>query len=282
MELKFTTIGPEEASKILDAQRTETNYRNLKSPAVKLYEHDMKKGRWMFNGDPIRFDRDGNLIDGQHRLEAVRKSGIPQTFVVIEGLDPECAQTIDIGYKRSVEDYLRRMSVMYMTGCAAIVKQSLTLAKGNITTGNSSASQKISNTMIVDTFNGDCKHFTEAAEFGKEINKLSGKVIKPTEAGAIYYHLVYTLKYDIGKVRLFFDKLARVTRHDDSSIFKTTYNALDKHDGRSSRIPILIKCWNSFVNGNSKNLLSDDKCSNVFDSPDKKKIEKMVEVPIMI
>jgi hypothetical protein len=35
----------------------------------------MTNGEWVFDGTPISFDKYGNLLNGQHRLSSVIKSG---------------------------------------------------------------------------------------------------------------------------------------------------------------------------------------------------------------
>ena len=278
-------ITPEKAREILEKRNTD-NYRNLKQSAANLYEKDMKDGNWMFNGDTIRFDKNGQLMDGQTRLTAIRDSGISQKFFVVTGLDPECAKTIDIGFKRSVEDYLRKFSEMYEKGATAVVKQAMTLARGNDQIGHSAANQRISNAMVIDTYNSDESHFNEAAVFGKDKNRRSRKVLKPTHVGGIYYHLVYTLGEDIGKVREFFDKLASYTTDGENTIFKKTYEILEDRKGVLGRsgtdiIRAYRRCWNSFVKGNTKSLIDEDKCSSNFEKFCEKKTKKVTS-PVFV
>lgn len=80
--------------------------RPKKHSGVTRYSRDLKAGRWMINGEAIRFDRDGRLIDGQNRLYACQESGEPFWTYVIEGMDPAVFATIDIGIKRSLGDIL--------------------------------------------------------------------------------------------------------------------------------------------------------------------------------
>lgn len=73
------------------------------------YLTDMLAGRWMMNGDPIRFDTDGKVIDGQHRLAAVAQlpathEGLP--FLVVRGVEREAQDTMDAGRKRSYADQI--------------------------------------------------------------------------------------------------------------------------------------------------------------------------------
>jgi len=76
--------------------------RRVQDSTVRRYASEMRNGRWIFTGEGIRFDTNGNLIDGQHRLHAVILSGVPTEFLVIEGLDPEAFRGIDKGAKRMV------------------------------------------------------------------------------------------------------------------------------------------------------------------------------------
>jgi hypothetical protein len=106
-EPKVTTeiIGPEDASFILDNH----NKRNRRSEkkTVDEYARAMTNDEWHFIGDPVRFDKDGNLLDGQQRLAAVAQSGCPQTFVVIRNLERDDQRYMDGGRKRTAIDQLR-------------------------------------------------------------------------------------------------------------------------------------------------------------------------------
>lgn len=64
------------------------------------------KGDWELNGDTIRFDDSGNLIDGQHRLSAIIKAQIPVTTFVARGFGGDAFQTIDEGKPRGGADAL--------------------------------------------------------------------------------------------------------------------------------------------------------------------------------
>lgn len=98
------TITPERATEILEKNK---NNRRLQERHVKVLAKEMTEGRWKLNGDAIRIDWDGNLLDGQHRLWACIESGKPFDSVVITGLDPAIMPTIDGGKKRTSADVLK-------------------------------------------------------------------------------------------------------------------------------------------------------------------------------
>ena len=55
----------------------------------------MQNGEWKLNGKSICFDWNGRLLNGQHRLSAVVRSGVPLTTLVVRGLDPALVPTQD-------------------------------------------------------------------------------------------------------------------------------------------------------------------------------------------
>ncbi len=80
--------------------------RRLNEANVSRLELDMAKDNWFDNGDPIRFDRKGRLRDGQHRLQAIVRSGRTYPFQVIRNLDEKALQIVDTGKQRSFSDIL--------------------------------------------------------------------------------------------------------------------------------------------------------------------------------
>lgn len=81
------------------------NNRPLRQGVAARYARDMTAGRWMLNGDPIRFDGDKQLIDGQHRLTAVVSSNHTIKSVVVRELSNEAFFTIDQPSIRRPRDY---------------------------------------------------------------------------------------------------------------------------------------------------------------------------------
>lgn len=102
----FEKITPAIAQNFLD--KNHKNNRTLKERIVRKYAQTMAKGLWHpSSAEAIRISDDGILIDGQHRLSAIIRSGrLSITMMVITGI-PSCAITaIDDGEKRSLADAL--------------------------------------------------------------------------------------------------------------------------------------------------------------------------------
>lgn len=80
--------------------------RPLRPALVAAYARDMATGAWEFTGEAIKFDSDGNLIDGQHRLQAVIDADVEVQMLVVEGIRPKAQDVMDTGAKRAASDAL--------------------------------------------------------------------------------------------------------------------------------------------------------------------------------
>lgn len=103
MNINLVTMTPQQAAKLLGSNPSN---RNLRPRLVEAYARDMTNGLWQSNGDAIRLNGDGSLIDGQHRLSACVKSGVSFETILISGLPSDVRATIDGGAKRSHGDRL--------------------------------------------------------------------------------------------------------------------------------------------------------------------------------
>lgn len=110
------------ASKIL---KKNTNNRPVSDGTVKRYAKAMKDGKWHFNGEPIIIASDDSLLDGQHRLQAIIASGLPQPMIMVKGVNKNAYKTIDVGKKRSAADALATYDKDY-TKHRAIIAAAIT------------------------------------------------------------------------------------------------------------------------------------------------------------
>lgn len=103
IESKIRLITPETAKRMLAKN---VKNRGISERAVTKYANSMRRGEWVSNGESLKFDRDGKLLDGQHRLHAIINSKTSQRMMVITGLPPEVFETIDTGKSRNSGDVL--------------------------------------------------------------------------------------------------------------------------------------------------------------------------------
>lgn len=99
----FEIVTPQIASRWLHSNCIN---RSLSKTHVRAIAKDMSDGLWTTTHEGVAFDWNGNLIDGQHRLEAIIESGMTIKLLVARNIDPEAMQVIDTGRTRSLTDRL--------------------------------------------------------------------------------------------------------------------------------------------------------------------------------
>lgn len=119
MNIAKEVVSPKKAMQWL--KRNIAN-RPLWATTVNQYAKAMADGAWKLNGDCIRFNGNGDLIDGQHRLTASVKSGESFETYVVRGLDHEAFDTIDQGKKRTTADVFARDGYKSYTTLASAVR----------------------------------------------------------------------------------------------------------------------------------------------------------------
>ena len=94
---------------------------------------DMKNGDWRQTYEPVRFNKKGELTDGQHRLAAVIRSGKAQEFWVASGLDAKAMSVTDTGRSRTFADVQAIAGEKNARKLAAVAKQVYYLDIGKAT-----------------------------------------------------------------------------------------------------------------------------------------------------
>lgn len=105
VKVDIVDVTPERAEQWLARN---SNNRKISSQVVAQYADAMVRGEWNIGNAAIAFDSGENLIDGQHRLQAVIRSGVTIRQMVVQGLSPDTQDTMDSGRKRSLEQQLDR------------------------------------------------------------------------------------------------------------------------------------------------------------------------------
>lgn len=103
MKVEIVKMTPELATEIL---RGNTYNRNISQATVDSYANDMSCGNWSLTGTGISIGKDGRLLDGQHRLKAVVKSGVDVDMLVCSDIENGAVE-FDTGKKRSLADSYR-------------------------------------------------------------------------------------------------------------------------------------------------------------------------------
>ena len=107
--LEYVEVSPalaaEWLSRNISIETARHDNRKLKEGVYKKYLGIMQRGEWNErNGETIKFDRDGNLIDGQHRLLAQVVTGKTMWWSVAFNCSDDAFVTVDNGSLRSAGD----------------------------------------------------------------------------------------------------------------------------------------------------------------------------------
>jgi hypothetical protein len=117
MRAEVLTITPKTAKEYLNRNQ---NYRTVSQQRVDDYARAMAAGAWEVNMQPIVFNLDDELVNGQHRLMACMKAGKPFTSLVVWGARE--AEEMDRGAPRTFHDWLRRHGYKNIRTLASITR----------------------------------------------------------------------------------------------------------------------------------------------------------------
>ena len=121
------TVEIIDATTALDWLDTQVKNRPVSKPAVASYQRDMRNGLWELNGESIKFDCNGALIDGQHRLLALAGTigdvdSVLIEVMVVRGLVPEAQRSVDGGRRRDAGQQLAMRGVASSFNLASIIR----------------------------------------------------------------------------------------------------------------------------------------------------------------
>ena len=111
------TITPEIAGWLLALN---THNRRLDRHWVNRFIQILKGGEWLNTGEPIILSREAILNDGQHRLQAIKESGISAQIDVRFGIARTAFHATGSGKRRSASDVLA-MEGYFNTTCQAAI-----------------------------------------------------------------------------------------------------------------------------------------------------------------
>lgn len=184
---EIVTVTPEMAKDWLE--RATSRQRKMSNVVVRDYAKEMKGGYWQLNGESIKFDVNGAMIDGQHRLKAYIKSDTPFQTVVMHGMQNDAFETIDTGKMRSGGDIFHILGHSDPNVLAGITR--LAIAYKNLPYGDNiahnSRKTKADNHEMRVFYEGD----KESLDYAVHIVRLSEyksakKILAPSAFGFLF------------------------------------------------------------------------------------------------
>lgn len=253
---KVVTITPGMASSWLADNKFEN--RNLSDRNVNRIARDIKAGKWIFDGNPIRFDNNGNILDGQHRLWAIVMAEKEVESLVVRGLEEGAVHTIDTGKSRNNADVLHFAGYKSTSALAALARLAIGYRrnKGDMwkwAQDNSHA--RLSTQEILD----EVEKNQVLVTILQHAQKLSftKKLLGPATTAFAYYVLQKNCE-DSYAGEYFFDAFERGInlREDDAILLLRNVLAIRedvlvarKQGGNKAtayKLALLIKAWNAY------------------------------------
>lgn len=113
LELRVLNVGPDLAAAWLE--KNDSNRNEAKGNKAKI-TRSMELADFRFLGDPVRFDVDNILLDGQHRLKAIVETGVEIPLLIIRGFKSEAQLYMDQGKTRQAGDQVKLAGVTLHSG----------------------------------------------------------------------------------------------------------------------------------------------------------------------
>lgn len=221
--------------------------RNQRPRKIAAYSRDIRNGDWMTTGESIKFDYNGRLIDGQHRLEAVADTGIPIMSLVVWGLDPRVQRVLDTNAKRSAADALRFAGVQAsQKDIAAVARVAVAYESGRLRTAFDNVTADLTNSETI-----------EWADRNPEVESaiaLARRVARPlgaTPAGIGYAVLVLERIDGVAAVEFFMAMADKRTNGvgDPRKAALDAFDAIRRHGRAPSAaesLNIIFRAWNAW------------------------------------
>lgn len=261
-------VTPTYAARMLEANVAN---RPIKQTHLRMLVAEMAGGRWLYAGEPYRFSRDGELLDGQHRLRAQIETGTTLETDVICGLDPATFHVIDTGAKRTSGDVLYAMGVPSGTRIAAIVRTTIAFETEIPRAMWNRGTKIITNGMIAAILNDEkvADRYVYAANMGQSLYKAAG--INTTGAGAFYY-LAEHVNGRHPKLLTFVDSIREQVGLNRGDPVHTLVRVMRNTPDRSTlgHFAMICKAWNAYAVGRELKILAfrdDESVPSIFVLP---------------
>lgn len=257
-------LTPEKAQEYLANQRPN---REIKQKNLYKLINDLSEDRFVYNGDPLRFDKYGKMGDGQHRCLACIKTGKPFYVLTVRGLPDEAFPTIDIGSNRSPGDILKFEGITNANNKAAAVRirealRNNMLSDKNGTTSVKNSSHDLSPTAILILYSKEAEIYDNASLQAGRYRGDKRNYLQQSYVTALIVYLTQDLKHPSEKVLGFFNQLFMMRDAPCNAINLLRDNLIDiknpdhKKNYPKGSIPNwTAKAWNAYISGKDYKML---------------------------
>ena len=261
MKTEVRTITPVVATEML---KKNLNNRKVSEKHVNFLANEMRNGNWLFDGQPLRFDEDNILIDGQHRLNAIVKSQTSQNILIVTGLKKESFKVMDTGKNRNAADVLSINGESYYCEISCCARFIIKFKNNHSLGGNRLSST--SNTSIINWLDEN-RNIVENIRTADKLKKQFSGVLSKTYIASLLY--LFSEK-DVTVAEIFMRKLCTGLDLSDKDPIFALRKALIKDKMSKSNLPqkdktaLIVKGWNAYRLGKSIKVLRWNKDVETF------------------
>jgi hypothetical protein len=230
--------------------------RSVRQRKVMEFASDMESNNWAMTGETIKFDRDGRLIDGQHRLHAVIRSGTTVRMGVANNVDFAAQRVMDSGAARTAADTLRIDGYDDAVTVASVARLVIGWKRGYAQTSHNDG---ITKSEIYDFVNSN-PDIKDAARIAVTATQDRGALpLQPSIVGLAAYVIAQTNGYDMAEqfFRAAAEKVGLEPGDPVLAMCKCFHNAAIKRRTipLRSKLAIVIRCFNARVSGMSVDVI---------------------------
>lgn len=236
-------VSPALAAEVL---KLNTKNRKLKEGPLSVVVKAIVDDRWINTGHPVVISWDRLLQDGQHRLNAVIKTGIPAAMDFRFGIDPRAFVVTDTGTKRTAGDALGIAGYQQVNTIAAAVRVLFAIDRG-ISAPRYGEATNPTNDVVVQ-FAEEHPLIKEAARIGHS----SSKPLKVNASAAAAAAFIMLETHDLAAVEQFFTDLrAQLNIESPRDPLKVLKKLLEEGGVRSPTqvVAALITAFNRYREG---------------------------------
>jgi hypothetical protein len=248
VNIRLVEVTPELAKEFL--KHTKIN-RPLSVSNVNFLTREILKNSWMLTGESIKFDSDGYLIDGQHRLNAIIKSGKKVLLMIMYGVDSNVFSVLDTGRKRTGSDVLAINGLENYTLAASTIRLINQFEKNSYGEGGA-VGRTMSNQDVLKFYKNNLDISKSVSE-GSKLYKKCAQLISPSIICALYYLFSKKSKEQADD---FMNKLCAGVNLETNSPITSLRNKLiaSKNDKshrmiQSDVVKNIILAWNKYRKG---------------------------------
>lgn len=220
------------------------NRKHYEARTLEIAE-DIIAGRWQVNGETIIIAKDGELNNGQHRLNAIVLTDTAVQTLMFFGAERESRLTVDMGKPRSVGDFLGMQNIANSNLAASVSKLHVSYLRGVYGVGSSGYGTKLER----------LQHYLEHEDLLARAIAAVAHTKFSTYVGKTSLVVAYAVIYPVNGPACdeFFEKLADgdgLKRGD--AILQARAHSLEFRSQRLrewEKLELFIKYWNSWRQG---------------------------------